>query len=216
MELGALEKLIRERRSIRKWKNEDVSDEAIRKGIELATWAPNGGNYQGWHFTVVKNRGMIGKIADAVQAVADKIALWPEAVPYKADVERYQKNTSAFRSAPVCIAVLMSQYQSVADKILMARESFDPEARQVLAYRRSAPTSVQSASAAITTMLLVYQQMGLGTVWMAAPLQAKAQIESLLDVLPGKSLIALVALGIADESPKKDRKPVDEVLTFIR
>jgi nitroreductase len=104
----------------------------------------------------------------------------------------------------------------VADKILIARESFDPEARQILAFRRSAPTSVQSASAAIMTMLLVYQQMGLGTVWMAAPLQAKAQIESLLNVPSGQSLIALVALGVPDESPKKDRKPVDEVLTFIR
>jgi len=216
MELNVLEKLIRERRTIRKWKNEDVSDEMIRKGIELATWAPNGGNYQGWHFTVVKNRGTIGKMADAVQTVADKIASWPEAAAYKADVERYQKNTSAFRNAPVCIAVLMSQYQSVADKILIARESFDPEARQILAFRRSAPTSVQSASAAIMTMLLVYQQMGLGTVWMAAPLQAKAQIESLLNVPSGQSLIALVALGVPDESPKKDRKPVDEVLTFIR
>ena len=216
MDFEALEKLIRGRRTIRRWKNDDVSEEMLKKGIELATWAPNGGNYQGWHFIAVKDRGMIRKMADAVQSVADKIASWPEAGPWKEDVERYQKNTSAFRNAPVCIAVLMSQYQSVADKILVARESFDPEARQILSFRRSAPTSVQSASAAIMTMLLVYQQMGLGTVWMAAPLQAKAEIESLLDVPSGKSLIALVALGYPDESPKKDRKPVDQVLTFIR
>jgi nitroreductase len=155
-------------------------------------------------------------MADAVQTVANKIASWPEAVPYKADVDRYQKNTSAFRHAPVCIAVLMSQYQSVADKILIARESFDPEARQILASRRSAPTSVQSASAAIMTMLLVFEEMGLGTVWMAAPLQAKAEIERLLNVPPEKGLIALVALGYPDEVPKKDRKPVDQVVSFIR
>jgi nitroreductase len=216
MDMDALEKLIKGRRSVRKWKDDSVPEEMLRKGIELATWAPNGGNYQGWHFTVVTNRDMIKKMADAVQTVANKIASWPEAVPYKADVERYQKNTSAFRNAPVCIAVLMSQYQSVADKILMARESIDPEARQILAFRRSAPTSVQSASAAIMTMLLVFEQMGLGTVWMAAPLQAKTEIERLLDVPPEKGLIALVALGYPDEVPKKDRKPVDQVLSFIR
>ena len=216
MDLEALEKLIRNRRTVRKWKSDDVPEELLKKGVELATWAPNGGNYQGWHFVVVKNRDMIKKMADAVQAVANKIASWPEATTWKEDVERYQRNTSAFRNAPVCIAVLMSQYQSVADKILTARESFDPEARQILSFRRSAPTSIQSASAAIMTMLLVYQQMGLGTVWMAAPLQAKAEIERLVNAPQEKSLIALVALGYPDESPKKDRKPVDQVLTFVR
>jgi len=216
MDMSALEELIRSRRTVRKWKSDDVPEEMLKKGIELATWAPNGGNYQGWHFIVVKNKEMIKKMADAVQTVANKVASWPEAMPYKEEVERYQRNTSAFRNAPVCIAVLMSQYQSVADKILTARESSDPEARQILSFRRSAPTSVQSAAAAITTMLLVYQQMGLGTVWMAAPLQAKAEIEKLVNAPSGMSLIALVALGYPEESPKKDRKPVDQVLTFIR
>ena len=78
MNIQELEQLIKGRRSIRRWKKQDVSDDLIKKAIELATWAPNGGNYQGWRFVVVKNRETIEKLANAVQSVQDKIISWPE------------------------------------------------------------------------------------------------------------------------------------------
>jgi nitroreductase len=215
MNIQDLEMLIKGRRSIRQWKKEDVPDELIRKAVELATWAPNGGNYQGWHFIVVKQKEMIEKMANAVQAAADRIASWPEAASWQEDVRRYQKNSSYFRNAPVCIGVFISEYQSVMDKVLMARESFDPGAKNILGFRRTAPTSIQSAAAAVTTMLLVFHQMGFGAVWLGAPLMAKKEIETLLKVPANFSLTSLIAVGYAAESPKKERKPVDEVLEFL-
>jgi nitroreductase len=215
MELQVLEKLVKGRRSVRQWKKEDVPDELIRKAIELATWAPNGGNFQGWHFIVVKNKEIIVKMAEAVQSVSDRIAGWPEAKQWEEDVKRYQKNASFFRNAPVCIAVFTSDYQSVMDKALVARESSDPEAKKILTFRRSAPTAVQSAAAAVTTMLLAFHHMGLGAVWLGAPLMAKREIETLLEVPSSLSLICLVAVGYPDESPQKERKPVEEVIRFV-
>ncbi len=216
MELQALEKLVKGRRSVRQWKKGDVPDELIKKAIELGTWAPNGGNYQGWHFIIVKNKEIIVKMADAVQSISDRIAGWPEAKEWQGDVDRYQKNASFFRNAPVVIAAFTGEYQSVMDRVLLARESFDPEAKQVLAFRRSAPTSIQSVAAAVATMLLAFQQMGLGAVWLGAPLMAKKEIETILKVPSSLSLICLVAVGYPDESPQKERKPVDQVLEFVR
>jgi len=216
MNTEGLEKLIKERRSIRKWKEKEVSDELLKKAVELATWAPNGGNYQGWHFIVVKNKEVIRKMADAVQSVADKIASWPEAVSWQEDVHRYQKNASFFRKAPACIGVFSGVYQSPLDKVLIARESFDREAKEILGFRKSAPTAVQSAAAAVTTLLLVFHHMGLGTVWLVSPIQAKKEIEAILNVPSNTDLICLIAVGYPDESPQKDRKPVDQVLEFIR
>ncbi len=215
MDINELEKLIKGRRSIRQWKKDDVPDDLLKRAIELATWAPNGGNFQGWYFIVVKNKNIITKMADAVQAIADKVASWPEASSWEEDVKRYQKNASFFRNAPVCIGAFSSQYESVADKILTARDSFDPEAREILARRRSAPTAIQSVAAAVTTMLLVFHSMGLGAVWLVAPLQAKKEIEAILNVPSNLSLICLVAVGYPDESPQKDRKPVDQVSKLI-
>lgn len=215
MDFNDLERLIKSRRSIRRWKSKEVPDEMLKKAVELAIWAPNGGNYQGWHFVIVKNRETILRMADAVQSVADTIASWPEARTWEEDVKRYQKNTSFFRNAPVVIGIFIRDYRSVMDKVLLVRESIDPVAGRIMGFRRTAPTAIQSASAAATTMLLAFHQMGLGAIWLASPLMAKQEIETILDVPSEMNLVCLIAVGYPDESPEKDRKPVEEVMRII-
>jgi nitroreductase len=102
------------------------------------------------------------------------------------------------------------------DKVLVARESFDPEAKKILGFRRSAPTAIQSAAAAVATMLLAFHQMELGAVWLVSPIQAKKEIEVILRVPSDMDLVCLIAVGYPDEFPQKDRKPVDQVLEFVR
>lgn len=216
MEMQALETLIRTRRSVRQWKKQDVPDDVLKKAVELATWAPNGGNFQGWRFVVVKNPALIGKMANAVQSVADKVAGWPIEAQWKEEIMRHQKKSSFFKEAPVCIAVFVNKYESVMDKVLIARESLDPEAKEILVFRRSAPTSLQSVAAAVTTMLLVLHNAGLGAVWLGNPLIAKKEIERMLKVPADLNLVSLVAMGYPAESPQKDRRPVEEVMEFIR
>jgi len=216
MEIEAFERLIKSRRSIRKWKMDEVPDELLKKAVELATWAPNGGNYQGWTFIAVKNREIIRKMADAVQAAADTIASWPEAKSWEEDVKRYQRNASFFRNAPACIGVFIGEYRSAMDKVLIAREPVDPAANRIMEFRRTAPTAIQSASAAATTMLLAFHQMGLGAVWLAGPLIAKKEIEAILKVPAEMSLVCLIAVGYPDESPQKDRKAVESMFRLVR
>ena len=215
MDIETLERLIKSRRSIRKWKKEMVPDGLLMKAIELGTWAPNGGNFQAWQFVVVKNQKVIENMAKSVQSVTDKIASWPETQKWPDETKRFQQNASFFRNAPVCIGVFTRDYQSLADKVLLARGPSDKEAQQILASRRSSPTSVQNAAAAATTMLLALHQMGLGAVWLAGPLTAKAEIEKILEVPSGMNLACLVAVGYPDESPQKDRKPLTEVVKII-
>ena len=216
MDIKDLEQLIKGRRSIRKWVKKEVPDALLQKVIELGTWAPNGGNYQGWHFIVVKNRATIDKIADEVQKVADKIASWPEAKQFNPeDMARYQKNAAVWRQAPALIGAFGIHYQSVMDKTLVARESFDADAKKILSMKRSAPSSVESVSAAVTQMLLAIHAMGLGAVWLIGPLMAKEEIEKILTV-KNMDLICLVALGYPDETPSQTRKPLDQVMTFVR
>lgn len=215
MTIEELEKIIKTRRSIRQWKKGEIPDHLLRKAVELATWAPNGGNYQGWHFVVVKRPSVILEMADAVQSVVDKIASWPEGTPWQEDVKRSQQNASYFRHAPACVAVFIRHYTSAFDKVLMARERLDEEAKRILGCRRFAPTSIQSAGAAVATMLLAFHQMGLGAVWLGAPLVAKKEIESILKVSSDLDLVCLVAVGYPAESPEKGRRPLEEVMKCI-
>lgn len=54
---------IRTRRSIRKFKDQDVPDGLIDKILTAGTWAPSGMNNQPWRFAVIKDRKLKSEIA---------------------------------------------------------------------------------------------------------------------------------------------------------
>jgi nitroreductase len=56
-------KLIKTRRSIRKFTDEPVSDEIIDNIIEAGTWAPSGLNNQPWKFAVIRDEELKTKIS---------------------------------------------------------------------------------------------------------------------------------------------------------
>ncbi len=216
MELVDLANLIRSRRSIRSWQDKKVPQDLLLQALELATWAPNGGNQQNWHFYVILNRDTIKAIADAVQASANQITSWPEADKFM-DTARTRERASFFREAPAAIAVAASQYQSAVDQLLAIREKSDSQAHNIREWRNVANSRVQSVSATIAYLVLILHQMGLGTVWMAGPMQAKKEIENILKVPPELDLIAFIPVGYPAESPAPGgRKPVGEVCEVIR
>ncbi|MCD6445589.1 nitroreductase family protein [Candidatus Bathyarchaeota archaeon] len=56
---------IKNRRSIRAFKNEDISSETVEKLIDAARWAPSAGNIQPWEFIIVKNSEVKRRLAEA-------------------------------------------------------------------------------------------------------------------------------------------------------
>ena len=59
--------LIKQRRSIRKYTDEPVSDEDIKTLLEAAMAAPSGSNVQPWEFIVVRDDGLRQQLADTHQ-----------------------------------------------------------------------------------------------------------------------------------------------------
>jgi nitroreductase len=66
MNRSELEGLIKGRRSIRAWQDRPVDEKLLLNAIELATYAPNGGNQQNWQFYLIMNKSVINAIADSV------------------------------------------------------------------------------------------------------------------------------------------------------
>lgn len=208
---------MRTRRSIRKYKPDDVPDELLLKAIDLATWAPNGGNWQPWQFWVIKSPTVISQMAEAVDARTRLMASWPEAAAHREEVERWLKKGAFFRDAPVCIAVLVGGYESLADRLLKARGEADPAAREMVGWRRFGSSRIQTIGAAVQNLLLALHQQGLGACWMGGPQQAKREIEQILGVPAGFEFVALVPVGWpAEEKAGAPRKPLAEVVKFIR
>jgi len=215
MELDDLETLIRSRRSVRRWLDKEVPLDLLTKAVELATCAPNAGNRQNWHFSVVVNRSKINSIADAVQTSVDEMVSWPEAEEFP-DVIRWRERASFFRSAPAAVAVGVSQYDSAADSIISARQN-DPLANQMRVWRSIADTRIQTAASAIAYLLLVLHQMGLGAVWMTGPAQAAGEIERILGMPLGANLVAFIPVGYPAETPSQPpRRPLEEVCEIIK
>jgi len=215
MEFSELEKLIKSRRSVRSWQDKEVPLELLLQALELATWAPNGGNQQNWRFYVITNKDTIRAIAGAVQSSAEKIAAWPEAQELL-DTARMVERSGFFKDVPAAIAVAASRYQSPIDQVLAAREQTDGQAATIRQWRNTADSRVQSVSSAIAYLLLILHQMGLGAVWMTGPMQAKEDIERILNVPPELDIIAFIPVGYPEGAPSAgERKPVTEVTEII-
>ena len=55
-------KVIRNRRSIRNFMDEQIKKEELDAILEAGLYAPSGMNSQDWHFTVIQNRKMIDTV----------------------------------------------------------------------------------------------------------------------------------------------------------
>jgi nitroreductase len=217
MEFNELASLIKGRHSIRTWQKKEVPEELLLKAVELATWAPNGGNFQNWHFYIIKNQKTINAIADAVQSSANMIASWKEAAQFPETVKGLLGRSDFFKNAPAAIVISAAQYHSPIDQILTLKDEKDPQAKKIKKYRQIADTRIQSVASAIGYLLLILHQMGLGTVWMTGPMQAKGEIEKILNVPKEMDVIAYIPVGYPAETPQpKGRKPVTEVSEVLR
>lgn len=216
METTELANLIRSRRSIRIWQDKNVPEQLLLQAVELATWAPNGANRQPWYFYIIVNKDIINSIADATQATAKYVATWPEATKLGEMATMMAQRAGAFRSAPAAIAVAVRQFQLPLDEVLAAREKVDARAAQIRQGEHIVNSRIQTVAAAISYLLLILHQMGLGAAWMTGPLQAKAEIEQILKVPAEMDLVAFIPVGYPGETPVKDRKPVSEVCKIIK
>lgn len=203
---------IRTRRSIRKFTSDPVPEEDVRTIIELAALAPSAGNRQMWKFLAVSNRRLLEELRDAILRKLDSVMEWPESKPYASKLEAAKAYSTFFAEAPVTIVVLGEPYGSSVDEILEKRGWERPE----IDLLRQKP-DIQSIGGAIENLCLAAHAMGYGTCWMSAPCIAGPEIKELLKVEPPWEVIAFVPIGVPDEQPTaRPRKPLDEVLEFVR
>ncbi len=70
--MNELMDVIKSRRSVRAYKSDPLKREELELIIEAAIYAPSGRNMQPWHFTVIQDREVIGRINAAAKSVLAK------------------------------------------------------------------------------------------------------------------------------------------------
>lgn len=202
---------IKSRRSVRRFKPECPGRAEIEKLIEAAVSAPSASNKQPWRFLVVKNKGLIGRLADKVRRSVDRIAghIGPD---YEPAFRAYGDYFTRFDAAPVVIVAL---YRSLTILSNMVDDSLSESDRRHIALMES-NSGLIGTSLAIQNLLLMAHSSGLGASGMTGPLVALEDIREMLAVPPSWQVAALIPVGFPAEEPRAPaRKPVSAVVRWI-
>jgi len=188
-------RLIRGRRSIRRYQARPVPRELLERLLEAAIWAPSAHNRQPWRFCVVTNSAMkhalsirLGErwrndlAADGVDAahIEQRIAI------------SHVRLTTA--GALIVVALTMEEMDIYADA---ARA------------RAEWTMAVQSTALACQNLLLAAHHYGLGACWMCAPLFAPELVRAVLDLPASWEPQALITIGYPAEEKVKERAPLE-------
>jgi nitroreductase len=178
MDYEDLLELVRNRRSIRRYKPDPIPNDYIDKIIEVARWAPSAFNTQPWEFVVIKNQGFKDEIAKYIYQA------WKEA--NTDDVGALVGGPADFSSAPVFIIL----YGDMRTKDGL------PEAAQAHAFEK---LFISSLANAFLYMHLAATSLGLASQWVsqiALPSVDQA-VKELLGIPEALKASEMMALGYA-------------------
>lgn len=196
MNVATLADVMSEQRSVREFTDQRVSDDTLRRIMELATKAPNGGNNQGWRFVIVRDpeqRGRLGELY--IEALEEGWGMTIAELLSGKELTRAQSSlVEMVRDMPTKPPV---QILACFEK----QNAFDP-----------AP----SIYPAVQNLMLAAWSFGLGTVLTTALQRAKDEDVRKVLGIPAEILIyAFVPLGYPARSygPPK-RNPIQDVTFF--
>lgn len=205
---------IYKRKSIRKFTDEEVSNEDIKTLIKAATQAPSGKNIQNWHFVVIKDKEKINNIAQIVENKNNELSSYLDDGNDKKNLTKFLKYHTIFKNAPILILAYAGPYISAGFKALEAKGASKKEIDNFL---KPSP-GVQNIAAAMENLHLSASAMGYGSCWITGPLYAKEEITKFIGFnKEDYFLTAMTPLGVPADIEVKSppRKPIEEVLTII-
>lgn len=179
---------IRNRRSIRKYKIDDVNNKIIEDLIESAILAPSAKNRQPWEFLIVKDN-IKNKIADMMLEQEKKSKISLERKIYNAN-SSVKATAYIMKEAPVLILVFRPKDDNwvIGDSL--------------------------SIGAAIEHICLRATDLGLGSLWIRDIVYTQQEIAKLVNK-DNKELISAISIGYANENPKRrPRKQLTKVLEW--
>ncbi len=212
---------IEARQSIRKFKEDSVSDKDIFELLDMARKAPSAENAQPWEFIVIRDPSVKSQIIEALKAgIEDEelsgfvqdflVPMVSGAVGFQVNVQALIKGAGYYPlvSAPVWVAVCMRDPKAL----------FEPFGGKYDRYREIISIwFILSVGAAVENLLLSAVSKGLAACWTAGFMFAEEKIKKILEIPEGIRLVSIIALGYpARTPPKTPRKELEEMVYLDR
>lgn len=170
--------VIKERRSIRKYKAEMPSREMLATLLHAGNWAPSDGNSQPWEFVVTQG-DFVKKTCEVFYNHAQSHI--PNA-PYIPEEKK-----------PMMLAYA-KDFGGAPCHIIVTQPVFENKFKQ--------DDAMKACSAAVQNILLQAHSMGLGAVWICLPDSELAKINNILGLADDKLITAIIPVGYADMKPE--------------
>lgn len=211
-----LEQVMRTAFACREWTGQPVGDEVVYKLLERARFAPNGGNRQGWHVIVVRDRAtreaFIPLITPTTSVYLAQVAAgeapWNTINPTSVDIEAEAKIARPFAGlaemvdAPVVLVVTVN---------LSVVASFDS------ALDRVGVISGASIYPFVWNILLAARDEGLGGVLTTYLAGSEPKVQELLGLPSHHAVAAMLPIGYpVKQLTQLKRLPVEEFTTVDR
>lgn len=203
MEIDDFLDLVRRRRSIRKFKPDAISGEAIGKILEAGRWAMSGANAQPWEFVVVKDKETRDKI---YQIYIDGRKLTHELEMTRVEELRHPgaaaplQDQTWFRDAPVII-VVCGDTRTIQTSVLAANLLGKSTVLQ------------HNLANATHNMQLAAAALGLGSEWVSIGRQQDEKLRALLGVPDVFVIETMVPVGYPDYKPGPgSRRELSEIV----
>jgi nitroreductase len=180
-------KVIQDRRSIRDYTDEPVSDSDLDLILEAGRQAPSGENAQPWRFIIVRDPAMRGRLGALAGGGSGR------------------RFTSEFVTKK-----MQERFASLEDEAKKKAAFEKLTSGQVSAFLAAAPLNIVvcgkkdvwdmpfDTSAAIENMLLMVTALGLGACWVIAPcidIRDEERVKALFGIPEGFKAVSIISIG---------------------
>lgn len=211
-----LDEVMRTTFSCRDWTDEPVDDATLHRVLERARFAPNGGNRQGWHVIVVRDRAVRQQLVPLIRPTTSVYvaqvqageAPWNTVHPTSVDIDEAIAADPDFPGldklveVPVLLAVTVD---------LSVVASFDKDLDRV------GVISGASIYPFVWNILLAARSEGLGGVLTTYLAGREPEAQEVLGVPSHHAIAALVPLGHpVKQLSRLKRRPVSDFTTVDR
>ena len=187
------------RRSIRKFRPDNLPRDVIERILDAARVAPSGKNEQPWQFAVLGGETKAAFL-DCMEAGLRREESSPLLPGSEKGLPDAWNTLRIMRQAPVIVAVVNPYGSSPFEEIPVEK-------------RVSELVQTQSIGAAVQNMLLAAQALSVGSLWIGNTFFAYPELTDFLGL--NGQLTAAVALGYAGEQPyARPRKPLEHIVLY--
>ncbi len=195
-----LKEVIAKRRSTRKFKEDLIPDDILNEILEAGRLAPSGGNAQNCFFGVVKEKEIIGKLAEAA-GEQFWIATAPTVIAFCVNVD------SDLKGLPEDNFGLIVNKARYGDELIKYLNAYGNRKEMCTFFNNCNPL-IPGAQ-----MFLTAINHGLGACWVGYLDIKKAS--SILKLPDDMSCLFLMPIGYSDEEPKDiSRKTMDKIVFY--